>query len=259
MKESKREIKYIIRRILIGVGIAIILFNLKKCNVYALSVENFYYPNSGKVPVHGTYSSSTLGFEYTFNQNDYILGDLKVIFKIRNMSVFRPNKYVIFENTDGVVYLLPVDGSPTNYNISVNDAGYYCQDTSQNNTCTNMTFTELVAIRPASADFTFTNIGSVSSFTNSATGSVFAYDFGNPSSVNFSFNKDIYRVIDTNIPNLTIDNTNWDEYYDTDPLKNYTEVDITGYQAILIIPKNYLQLSNLDGNYEYNSSTQELF
>lgn len=46
----KRDIKYILKRVLIGVLISIILFNLKSCNVHAMELNGSYYfspPNVG--------------------------------------------------------------------------------------------------------------------------------------------------------------------------------------------------------------------
>lgn len=68
-----KDFKYIIKRILIGVGICVCLFYLKSCNVYAQESQLYssYYYNQKIVSNTQTYNCHSVGDSYLFVIDDY--------------------------------------------------------------------------------------------------------------------------------------------------------------------------------------------
>lgn len=65
----KRDIKYILKRIIIGVGIALVLANINKCNVYAESITDSLCVGSSPTLSTCNYSdySDAINFNYYYN------------------------------------------------------------------------------------------------------------------------------------------------------------------------------------------------
>lgn len=279
MKNIQRDSKYIIKRILIGVGIAIVLFNLKKCNVYADVVPDYYIRvNNGGLPFQFTTTSSN------YNQNDdYSFFYNNKIYHIvfRNDSPLSNVNYIYMIQEYNNQAYLTMWYVPDNYTWANNS--YFSLSKDNNN---NPQF-------PPNIKYVWGNdINNDTCFLNSCNSSLYTTGFGIWDNVN-GFYYRIFKLdtnIDTNtaLQSFTYSDTTFVDMWknhlqdmniisnsplpirygfgnnatdiyspNVNPLSNYTEVDITGKEAILIVPKSYLQLSNTD--YYYNENTNELF
>lgn len=226
MKQTQRDIKYIIKRILIGVGIAIILFNLKKCNVYA---DTIYY-SMDYVGNAWSYSSSnisscTKGQKFTFDYN----GTTYNICASNNYNYAYTHIFVFEYNGVPYIRLGSVNTNPTATKIVIpsNNSYFdlYNNDTAVASIDINA-YTPMYFYNGTGAYINITRIGNNSNnYDTYITNSYFKQHIED-----FTF---IYSDLDLPIYyNDTLINP-------TDPLSDYTQVDLTGYQAALLVPKNY--------------------
>lgn len=113
-----RELKYIIRRIIVGVGIALILF-LIKSNVFAMQVSNYGIGASETVidNLNTTYVKNILGNPWAIHSgtNGYIIGTFaiqKVDGTATSINVF-PKQVYVNTNTDPTSYVCEVGSAMT--------------------------------------------------------------------------------------------------------------------------------------------------
>lgn len=243
MKNVKYDTKYIIKRILIGVGIAIILFNLKKCNVYALSSTY----NIGAVTDDSAFRFSTSNLSSTnYLVNSYNVNDIEFNFYCSRNNIYTDVLFFIIEyNGKDYLYATYYKKNPdTDYN----NISYY----GINPSTSSLDYPpNLVAYNSDNSFFgnfaSTTNVNMTQNYINSFTYRFYEIDLEN---VTRSSKTSSDKVLSYNIlTNGNVIYTNYDKPLKvndnilinpiTDPLANYTKVDLTGYQAVLLVPKNY--------------------
>lgn len=82
----KNDFRYIIKKILIGIGICVGLFYLKSCNVYALDDQWYTLRESQTQPSFPCFSNNSV-YTYVINGNTYE-------FKVQNGGIYFNNNYV---------------------------------------------------------------------------------------------------------------------------------------------------------------------
>ena len=242
MKNVKSDTKYIIKRILIGVGITLILFNLKKCNVYAYSSVQTYQLSTDTVQATWLYSSSDIS-SCNKNANQFIsfeYNDIKY-----NLCYYNDAPYKNF--TPGVVvfeyhnelYVAPGSydssfGTPDYIDIHPDNSNVLIFRLHKNNSSSRTAlyapflpniffagqyFKNFIKLVPENIPVNSTQVLSRNDFVNNISDIQIVYN---------SLNIPVYFNNNIEIPEKP-----------NDPLANYTKVDLTGYQAILLVPKNY--------------------
>lgn len=279
MRQTKNDIKYIIKRILIGVGIALILFNLKKCNVYADTTEKYVYFTGRNIyyvqnnSMDSTYLSGVGTLYFSNNKlqyNSYINENISYNFGreiSRNttdntvwvilryyynnieyalISALNPNGsfYPGLVNSDLKIMFSHYDGS-----IYRNDR-YYLYYVPKNVTEENIS--SYISNNPNTSFYSFylfttsLNSSNVCS-TTSYCSNIKSFNFDNNTYYNV-FSNPSYLPADTiDINNaIILENTNnWYNLGDTtlepdnDPLTDYTKLDLTNHFGVLLVPKDY--------------------
>lgn len=269
----KRDIKYIIKRILIGTGIAVLLFNLKQCNVYAETVnrrinvsyqlnrfsfdssscssnnssKNFVYNNQNFTPCYSDLSRFPYIYFYSSTLNEYYM--VYINWSLNSNDSLE----VYFNNNDS--YLLKNNNDRLPIHDSLNDtSGYF-----------NYYFS--TSLQSINSSISFMNNSS-----NNLNGSNLNYSYISSSfdNINYYLSADtraytpnlatLYENflvpngfsiidIDSRISKLSINN----QEISISISSNYSKVDLTGYQAILLVPENYPYLASEYGYIDSNN------
>lgn len=249
MKQTQRDLKYIIKRILIGVGITIILFNLKKCNVYALTKIEVSSNNvskitntTGKKKV-GEYKDSLLDLEFYVDNNNSFNYYYPIIYKYRNQNdlIFAISGIVSIEDLSlenislGSIGITKDNSITSQYSVQYPPNLYLydnntliCNVGSTCNSSNNAPFTSFNYMQYNFMVYNFTQ-DTVNSGMNSSIFGQYVYN---------NTNIDFYN---SNVPfDLTMGTKDIDYTPPVqDPLANLTQVDLTNYGAVLLVPKSY--------------------
>lgn len=242
----KRDIKQIIKRIIIGVSVGFILANINKCSVYAEELptynvllnqnESFTFPNS-----QGNYNEyATLKSPYSNNNYKYL--------STLTSSSFTSN-YTIFYNETYDLYLFIIIGynrvvdtdlSKIKINISSNSVSYYYYDSSRDDFIIWGGF-ERVFILSENQLSNFSTIwGTNYNYyaKNSNTNEYFYQTQLNENLLNG------WSLYSTNTSYLQI---NDDIIYNQDPPipQEYVELDITGMAGVYFYPKDLRNIDNI--------------
>lgn len=249
MKNVKNDTRYIIKRILIGVGIAIILFNLKKCNVYADSIQyrtfcnnnnnatsTWTYYNESRNCSNQNYNNSNETF--TYNGYEYNIGwyassnstkPLLLVFE------YNGEPYVTYGNIGtiptGDNWYINITANQNQNNIKIKKTGE-----------SNISFTTgqlpyfshsyIPGDATLNGGIVYTNVNTDNNinFQNATqlSWSFFLEHYEDLHMIYNTYNLPVYVNSDYEVPNVP-----------DDPLANYTKVDLTGFQAVLLVPKNY--------------------
>lgn len=244
----KKDIKYIIKRVVIGVLIAIIFASINKCNAYAQTInvklQQFNPVMSFPQSTSGLYSLFELDSPYSSNKYNYYS-----LFNVSESNKF----YAIFKDNTNNTYLYLIFnnfGNTANLDMSkVNllqytDLGntsyvfqFYNTSTNQFQTSGGYTYGFILSDNEIS-DFTdiFT-ITNPTKYNSPITGEYFYTNGSQPQLSENIFNN--FTLYDTNLSELYIDNQS------VEILPNdYYELDLTGYQGVLLVPKNYPYLAS---------------
>lgn len=260
MKTIKNDTRYIIKRVIIGVLIAILLFNARKCGVYADTTDVYFY-GSNQFNVSGNpryplymstqkpstrdyyeVCSSTLDnynihFWYYDNGREYVNNCTIFMFKNPNNT----NTYRIFAtfydtrrsgwNTLSDDYYFKIEYSSSMVQVPPNVR--IIDGTTTINLATNDNFASSINYP--------TKTGYVEFDTSMLDGSL------NPlygvSTINYSLYNDMFN----NWEFFT--SANRSVYFnDIDknpqfPPSGYSELDLTGYQGVVFVPKNYSNMN----------------
>lgn len=232
MKSVKNDTKYIIKRILIGVGIAIILFNLKKCNVYADSLEYRSFDlSANNITAIWNYSSNDIsscsnnGLLRSFTYGNYKYN----ICYSPNFS----NRYLLAFEYNGGVYVLYGSSNFTTYNNRYNMV--ITSDNMKillNNGNNSMAFGYLPKFNqdPNSLIRVDTDDNITSSNVSKLT-STDLYTNNNYENLHLIYSTDdlpVYINQDYEVPDVP-----------DDPLSNLTQIDLTNHYGVLLVPKDY--------------------
>lgn len=272
MKTLKNDTRYIIKRVLIGVLIAIILFNARKCGVYAYTNEinvngstNSLVTNTSNLKYLSSYEDDDIKINYYLNNNvnfsdaliytfDYSSEPDKIYFyftQFRNVDLS-----LLFQISLGIERNI----DPYSNNVVQFPPNIFLYNTNNDvcNTATNC--------------YNNNYFGTGSAFTNNGTNrnnNLYYYDtvnhtlgtgFDSTSFSNYYKNGTIsIRGINKDIP-LSVGSENY--VPDNFPPSGYSELDLTGYQGVIFVPKNYStmnynQLYNLDFNYYYKGRVRD--
>lgn len=247
MKSVKNDTKYIIKRILIGVGIAIVLFNLKKCNVYADSNVRTFYNNANNITGTWTYSTESgncASHNYNNSNDTFNYGGYEY-----NVCWYAPNNpgkklLVAFEYHNDIYvmyYNLNVANPTSRIDFTLTSTQFYISSVDTNIHAT-------PGYIPHFMESYYYNTGtSYSSEVYNLTKINVDHSIGRenieqlkPEDLYLNDNyEDLHMIYNTyNLPVYINDSYVIPDYSGNVP-SNYTEVDLTGYQAILIVPKNY--------------------
>lgn len=265
MKMLSKDIRYIIKRILIGVGIAVLLFNLKQCNVYALEKNiymNLTYSGSGSDPYfyrYGNYNgyySSALDFEFVssnltkWNFQTYL-----------QTYITSPYYYIVYYNSNLNVYYYDIITFRKAYvnvdNINVvslnidfdNNRGIYLYSFVNSTDINDNSFNN--AFKHNSFFLSDSNVindldiycDSISSYSPTSVDISNGYDFytyyssnsgGALVNINNSSFWNDFEILDTNISNIYLDNN---IIYGNGNFN--AQVDLIENQAVYFVPKNY--------------------
>lgn len=276
MKTLKNDTRYIIKRVLIGVLIAIVLFNARKCGVYAETIElsnisasnrcspvNLIYTydiggnsrwscasTSFQVSRTLSYSNTTLYYD-TYNIKNYA----NVGNSTYNLKYFilydSTNDYYIIQNTNINNYSVNtlIFNSTNNYiDLHFGDSGSLVPSTIISNH--SMTFT--------SDNDTYT----LSNYNNE----IYSYNIRYISLSNLDLSHTY--IYNTNIEGLSliIDNQIIPEYSSFPP-SGYSELSLKDYQGVVFVPKNYNDiqcsvvgdLCNTTFDYYYQEEIKEAY
>ena len=253
---KKNDIKYIIKRVIIILLTGFVFFNISKCNAYALSTD--YYIKANDTNVNPTFLTSAPDSSYFVNS--YNVSNINFHFYYYYSSgVFDEVLFFIFDYNDKY-YLFANYYKKTDTDLS--NLSYYkvVSDSNSLSYPPNIYF----------YDNNDNNIGNLST-SSSLNGSLF---YGN--SFEYSYyeidleNVSLTRKNDSNLAfnileNGTIVYTNSTKsLHVNDIIKDlpinvptgYTEVDLTGYQGVVFVPKDYSSLDittvEIDTGGEYN-------
>lgn len=239
MKQTQRDIKYIIKRILIGVGIAIILFNLKKCNVYADTPTDYFSLNltgTGNTK-NWSYSNSDISSCSYGSLLSFDYNDTKYNICIMSESSLYPDpQLVVLERNDTlwVSYGIgPISSSATYFSFVPNGTDNVKRSffDSSNNELSSLNIQSVKPGYQTSGATALVNITRRGDSSNTDPYTMSATDM-------FANAQDFTLVYTTfNLPIYI--NNNQVQPPIVDPLESYTKVDLTGYQAVLLVPKNY--------------------
>lgn len=273
MKNVQRDTKYIIKRILIGVGIAIILANLRKCNVYAETTDINVQLTQGPISFTNT-SLDSNRFLYSlpspFNNN--------IIYNYYSPYSLQIDKsYITFYNQLYDVYLYYFLPTISPFDIDVSDIKlewssetnsyifyYKCNDIENND------FKDTCLENNGYQDITGLSYSFILSNNNNL-------DLSNIISSTYSSDMNRY--------DSPLNNDYFYNYYGTAPVKEdffdnavvyssedihsfsingeeislippgYSRIDLTDYQAVYFVPKDYndIQIESIQtgGNDNY--------
>lgn len=264
MKTLKNDTRYIIKRVLIGVLIAIVLFNARKCGVYAETRDLYVwgnnqagaYINSSSAPSTGYtlmcettlndinfhiyyYNAGARYFNscYVFlfqNPNDtsqytlqYILYDMGEL----NYTAITDNSYIDFSftyspsNTSGII------STPPNYyfrnvNSNIVSGGYFNSAT----TGTNIVYGTKYGFVQFN-DSMFDNSQHYLSEVNTG--------LNNNKSFIYSVYNNYTLYSNSEIPVKINDSTTIFEPPSSFPPTGYQEINLKDYQGVVLVPKNY--------------------
>lgn len=229
----KNDLKYIIKKIIIGIGIAlgIIFFKpyiaLAETTSYGLSL----YSNN-----NFSQTSSFMKYKiFTLNLDSKFTGDpeqVSMTFYYRQSSQDK-GSYVVFRDEINNRYFISLLTTRDTYNYTITDYNGYG---SQCDNCVEL----------YSGSSGVTNQSSVTTPTYTTNNGYIFYakwGFSSYTTNNLGLTTDNYKIIDTNIENLTINNIPWEEYYSPIP-SGYEQINLSGYQGVLVIPKNFNTMLN---------------
>lgn len=242
MKQTQRDIKYIIKRILIGVGIAIVLFNLKKCNVYAQSYD-LYLSSSNNANQITMYSSPPSSSYNVLCET--ITGQEDIFNFYLNYSGYNCNN-VVFKDSSTNLYYFYIMISPTSYDMSSFSYISFGMPRTNNLSNTLINFPTNAYIYDSSNNLILNTANSTTSQLYPWSNRTRPYTL-NPASSSVGLSTTSEMTTLARNETLSYYGSNFDIplYFGTtqissvDPLANYTKVDLTGYQAVLLVPKNY--------------------
>lgn len=229
----KNDLKYIIKKIIIGIGIALGIMFFKPYIAFAETTSfglSLYNSNN-----FSQTESFRKYFIFTLNLDSSFTGDSEqvTISFFYRLSSLNKGSYIVFRDTINERYFISLLNTTDTYNIDIldnNTYGGYCSNCVELYKGTSGVINQSSVTTP-----TFT--------TNN--GYIFygKWGFSSTSSTNLGLTTDNYKIIDTNIENLTIDNVPWEEYYTPIP-SGYEQINLNGYQGVLVTPKNFNTMLN---------------
>lgn len=247
---NKNDIKYILKKVIIVLITSFIFFGIHK-SVSAESLNqtidiiqnNSYFRTSVYKPTTHIFDfelsssfSQNIGSSYNFTISNYVQNNTSsdytkyIVFYNENLEQYVVSKFssevssynLVYDNQLG--YFTSDYGTPYllfKYDENLSNFGWNCNDSS---TC----FMGHSSYNPYS--ITTNDNKSIGIIQNIDGLALFANNIG--------LNLD-YEIIDTNIENLTINNNPYTDYYGSSVPSNFTKIDLTGYQAVLITPISY--------------------
>lgn len=228
------DIKYIIKKIIIGVGIALCIMILKPKIALA-------EPSSFGVALYGNnnfeYNSTWFkSFIFTLNLDKDFTGDnenVSINFYYRSKTNANYQKYIVFRNKNDNSYLVSIyyGSSLEEVKLTLDDNNNYVWSNSANSTYSNYYLSTkggLDGVHSQSIHTFTTNNGYI--FYGSSN-----FDSGYYSNLGININ---YEIIDTNITNLTINDIPYNDYYSSIP-SDYEKIDMFNKYAVLFYPKDY--------------------
>lgn len=271
MKTLKNDTRYIIKRVIIGVLIAILLFNARKCGVYAQTIElsNISASNNCS-PLNliynydiGTYSrwscaSTSFQVSRTLSYSNTTL--FYDTYNIKNYAN-------VGNSTYNIKYFILYDSTNDYYIIQNTNTNNYSTNTLVFNSVNNyidLHFGNTGSLVPSTiiSDYSMTFTSDNNTYTlSNYNNEIFSYNLGKISLLDLDLSHTY--IYDTNIEGLSliIDNQIIQEYSSFPPT-GYQEINLSDYQGVIFVPKNYSTMNyndlyNLDFNYYYKGRVRD--
>lgn len=244
-----KDLKHIIKKIIIGVIIAL-------CIIFFKPYIAFAQTTSFGLALYGDndFSSTSSFMKYkifTLNFDSKFTGDpdqVSMTFYYRRSSQNK-GSYVVFRDELKNRYFVSLLTTTDTYNYTITDYNGY------GTTCDNCV--ELYS--GSSGVINQTHVTTPTYTTNN--GHIFygKFGFSSVSTNNLGLTTDNYKIIDTNIKNLTIDNIPWEEYYSPPVVipDNYSKVDMFNKYAVMFYAKDYRNVPTSCINYRDSVETDE--
>ena len=289
MKTIKNDTRYIIKRVLIGVLVAILLFNARKCGVYAETID-FYLQNSSYCNSINRPSTDASCRNFTFDkQISSTFSDYNVNFFIRvNQSPAPTNLYyfIIKNNNNSDILLFSTilskdDAFINTLDFNINSSADYRRELYLNN--------NLWGYTGSGSGFDFIYLSetenNIKSFSNSVNSNYFTYSYNSSYNLYYSrmtsnaygysnVTQAIYNLLssgnwsllDTNLKDITYDK-NIVPPAPTFPPSGYSELSLKDYQGVVFVPKDYDNITcsvvgdlcNATFNYYYQEEIKEAY
>lgn len=259
----KKDIKYIVKRVIITLLIIFIVGNLKQCNVFADTNQYYLDLNTTTSNFLSLSNIATNNIIANLNLNG---GNLNLSCNVNDLNCY----YLLFHNntTDNentyLLYYFSADNSfITNYNTYALDLSnfngrfdYFNGTIYSVNLDIDYSSLNNYSIN---SDNLFSLVSSMSQnrlngyrLVYDPTNDNFSFSVAKPSDMNFVLR--YYDIVDTNIGKnfVTKKSLVLNNYYENnlDPLQNFTRIDLSGTQSVYFVPKNYnnVPLEQLDDN-----------
>lgn len=268
MKTLKNDTRYIIKRVLIGVLIAIVLFNARKCGIYAdtiSSYKNFNLTNNNLNATWVVNTSSSFNcsygqkytFEYETIQYNICINNKDAQYTpsmMINVFEYNSNLYLSYlsMSNDAFNNMVKFDYTLSYATDNVTGRVDYVVTYNTNSTVGANVFNLAPNYQPnGNYNNKFINISTYPTRTDlTATDLITNNLYEDLNLVYTNTNKPIYINNVEIVPPSTF------------PPSGYSELDLTGYQGVIFVPKNYStmnynQLYNLDFNYYYKGRVRD--
>ena len=237
----KRDIKYIIKRIIIGVAIAFIFSTINKCNAYAQTINVKLQQNNPVI----SFPQSTSGLYSLFELDSPYSNNIYNYYSIFNVS---ENKkyYAIFKDNTNNIYLYLIFNNFTNSYANIDfskvnlskftDLGstyytyqFYNNDTDEFTTIGGFTY-GFVITDNINTDFSNIFISTPTKYNSPITDEYFYTNGSQPQLSENIFEN--FELFQTNLLYLSIDNN---------VIKDSTMslIEMEDNQAVVFVPKNY--------------------
>ncbi len=228
----KQDIKYIIKKIIIGICITLGVFYLKPLIGLAETIEfkvtSDNYSGSPFTTNANRLSYADYVFTYTLDKSFLSIDDLDVNIKLYSRNLNPYDHYIIFRNENINAYFFYFLNGVSDYELYT-DNGYYSHS-GDNPTYFEFSFMLLTS----EDDFPGGSMSKgVLNFKNDYK-NFFAYTDWQYSSAGYIGLTDEFKVVDTNLDSLLIDGKPF-----VGIPSNYEKIDLTGYNAVLFYPKDY--------------------
>lgn len=257
MREVKNDIRYILKRVIIGVLTTIILFNVSKCNVYAETVKH--------LTLNTKRNDTVLSFSDDSIDNSRNLGEVKLYnnaYTLKLDTIYNDTTYYnVFYNSENNDYFVHFF-TPKEEQINTinNSKGLVIRYTKAGTDKNPIYYYDPVNIFSLSSDneiidgFEFSNLSKTvlgsSSFSNGVVNRIYIENgklkkehissqlsYGKYITEDYdliysSFNKDIYYY-------NAYKSSFVFKKYSSFPPNGYSELDLTGYQGVFFTAKDY--------------------
>lgn len=248
----KKDIKYIIKRVIITLLIIFIVGNLKQCKVFADANTNY---------INIASNGSNLSLSSTRVSGSSIIEELSIYNKnvVLTSTITTDNSYyILFYNSNTNDYILYFFSASNDFITNSNNYGLlytnisngYFQQPNIFSIDNSIPYSQL-------NNYNITDkYSNLSSYINYQRYNLYKISLSGDTLVMYTnYNvqsNENYEIISTNIGKnlLKVKNNISYYFYEYDELANYSKIDLTGTQSVYFVPKNYnnVPLEQLDDN-----------